>query len=59
MTYTSTTATTSTTTRVIKQFPSPLLSSGGILGALELAFSDPLEVLISTFPKFPIHFEYL
>ena len=44
MTYTSTTATTSTTTRVIKQFPSPLLSSGGILGALELAFSDPLEV---------------
>ena len=44
MTSTSTTATTSTSTRLVKQFPTPLHSSGLLLGALELAFSDPLEV---------------
>ena len=44
MTSTSTTATTSTSTRLVKQFPAPMHTAGVLLGALELAFSDPLEV---------------
>eukprot|EP00435_Cladocopium_sp_Y103_P068480 s1255_g31.t1 len=44
MTSTSTTATTSTSTRLVKPFPTPLHASGVLLGGLELAFSDPLEV---------------
>ena len=44
VTSTSTTATMSTSTRPVTPFPAPLQSSGLLLGALELAFSDPLEV---------------
>lgn len=43
LTHTSTTATTTTSTRLVQPFPAPLHTSGLLLGALELAFSDPLE----------------